>query len=177
MTLLSCFSHRAVDLQAGDAASPGGQGRQTGEERGGGAWRLLAGGERGGAGLGADVDQALAGLEAGQRLGAGQEGQGAAQAQHGRGLVLPCRQRGGSDGAQLTPPTVEGGGDGVVWCGGSTSRNQSRFCVCATCAGAAAAAARHAGTNRPTTARRRRIMQRSHNCTSSLSVSVFDSKH
>lgn len=102
MTLLSCFSHRAVDLQAGDAASPGGQGRQTGEERGGGAWRLLTGGERGGAGLGADVDQALVGLEAGQRLGAGQEGQGAAQAQHGRGLVLPCRQREGGWGGGQT---------------------------------------------------------------------------
>lgn len=96
-----------------------------------GLLRLLAGGQRGRAGLGADVDQALAGLEAGQRLGAGQGGQRAAQAQHGRGVVLPCRQRRGRGHQTLLKRRRPVGREvEMVWWGGSSSRNQSRFCVC-----------------------------------------------
>lgn len=49
-------------------------------------WRPLAGRE-GRTVLCADIDQALAGLEAGQRLAAWEGGQGAAEAHQGRGVV------------------------------------------------------------------------------------------
>lgn len=57
-------------------------------------WRPLAGRE-GRTVLCADVHQALAGLEASQRLAAGEGGQGATQAHHGGGVVLFWR--GGTD--------------------------------------------------------------------------------
>lgn len=94
----------------------GRQDRLAGQGGVGGRFRLLAGGERGGAGLGADVDQTLAGLEAGQRLGAGQGGQRAAQAQHGRGVFFSCTHRGRvrthGDAASFILHTAHSGGGG-----------------------------------------------------------------
>lgn len=57
-------------------------------------WRPLAGRE-GRTVLCADVDQALTGLEASQRLAAREGGQGPTQAHHGGGVVLFWR--GGTD--------------------------------------------------------------------------------
>lgn len=53
-------------------------------------WRPLAGRE-GRTVLSADIDQALAGLEARQRLAARDRRQGSTQAHHGGGVVLCCR--------------------------------------------------------------------------------------
>lgn len=53
-------------------------------------WRPLAGRE-GRTVIFADVDQALTGLEASQRLAAAEGGQGPTQAHHGGGVVLFCK--------------------------------------------------------------------------------------
>lgn len=113
---------------------------------GGGRSRLLAGGEREGAGLGADVDQTLAGLEAGQRLRAGQRGQRAAQAQHGRGVVFSCTHRGRvrthRDAAHFILHAAHSGGGG-----GAHELASIALLYDGTCAGAAPSQ-RHSGTNR-----------------------------
>lgn len=67
-----------------NAASPGGTGGRGSISVAG---RELAGSERR-AGFRADVDQTLAGLEAGQRLGARQGGQRATETQHGGSIVF-----------------------------------------------------------------------------------------
>lgn len=76
---------------------------------------------------------------------------------------------GGSDGAQLTPPTVEGGGDGVVWCGVEgppAGINRAFVCACNMCRGGGGGGGSKACWDKQT-----------HNCTSTQNYAKVPQLH